>query len=125
MSGPHPDPLSNMLSKPHELDGRFEREAVAHLGGCSGKIEAAHVRYSDAAYGKRNPGLQCKPDDVWSLPLCRRHHREGPKAQHGNRERDWWLSAGYDALALCLETRAAYEASAGFQKTRPALREGV
>ena len=27
MSGPHPDPLSDMLSKPHELDGRFEREA--------------------------------------------------------------------------------------------------
>ena len=32
MSGPHPDPLSDMLSKPHELDGRFKtmREAVAH-----------------------------------------------------------------------------------------------
>jgi len=27
VSGPHPDPLSDMLSKPHELDGRFEREA--------------------------------------------------------------------------------------------------
>lgn len=27
MSGPHPDPLFDMLSKPHELDGRFEREA--------------------------------------------------------------------------------------------------
>ena len=27
VSGPHPDPLSYMLSKPHELDGRFEREA--------------------------------------------------------------------------------------------------
>ncbi len=26
-SGPHPDPLADMLSKPHELDGRFEREA--------------------------------------------------------------------------------------------------
>lgn len=27
MSGPHPDPLADMLSKPHELDGRFEPEA--------------------------------------------------------------------------------------------------
>lgn len=27
MSGPHPDPLTDMLSGPHELDGRFEPEA--------------------------------------------------------------------------------------------------
>lgn len=29
MSGPHPDPLTDMLSGPHELDGRFESEAKA------------------------------------------------------------------------------------------------
>ena len=29
MSGPHPDPLTDMLSRPHELDGRFESEAKA------------------------------------------------------------------------------------------------
>jgi hypothetical protein len=27
VSGPHPDPLTDLLSKPHELDGRFEPEA--------------------------------------------------------------------------------------------------
>lgn len=27
MNGPHPDPLTDMLKKPHELDGRFEPEA--------------------------------------------------------------------------------------------------
>lgn len=27
MSSPHPDPLAEMLTKPHELDGRFEPEA--------------------------------------------------------------------------------------------------
>lgn len=29
MSGPHPDPLTDMLSGPHELDGKFESEAKA------------------------------------------------------------------------------------------------
>lgn len=37
MSGPHPDPLSDMLSKPHELDGRFERERD--------KARANHLTY--------------------------------------------------------------------------------
>lgn len=27
MSSPHPDPLADMLTKPHELDGKFESQA--------------------------------------------------------------------------------------------------
>jgi hypothetical protein len=86
--------------------------AVAHLGGCSGKTEAAHIRFSDAAHGKMNPGLQAKPDDrPWSCPLCATHHREGPKAQHAAKERAWWEAAGVDVLPLCLALSAAYEAA--------------
>lgn len=75
---------------------------------CHGGIESAHVRYSDAAVGRVNPGLQTKPDDVWTAPLCRRHHREGPHAQHAANERAWWASHGIDASALCLELQARF-----------------
>lgn len=86
--------------------------AVAHLGGCSGKVEAAHVRFSDAAHGKLNPGLQAKPDDrPWTAPLCHGHHNGGPKAQHAAKERAWWEAAGVDVLPLCLALSAAYEAA--------------
>ena len=78
---------------------------------CSGPVEAAHVRYSDAAVGRVNAGLQVKPSDrPWSLPLCRGHHREGPKAQHAGAERAWWLSHGIDASALCLKLSEQYGA---------------
>jgi hypothetical protein len=29
VSGPHPDPLTDALTKPHELDGKFEPESKA------------------------------------------------------------------------------------------------
>ncbi len=78
---------------------------------CHGPVEAAHVRYSDAAVGRVNAGLQVKPSDrPWSLPLCRRHHREGPKAQHAGAERAWWLSHGIDASVLCLALSKRYGA---------------
>jgi hypothetical protein len=34
-----------------------------HLGGCEGPIHAAHIRYSDAAKGSVNPGMQRKNHD--------------------------------------------------------------
>lgn len=70
--------------------------AARHLGGCSGPIEAAHIRFSDAAAGRVNPGMQRKPDDRYAAPLCSGHHREGPQAQHRGGERAWWSSIGLD-----------------------------
>ncbi len=85
--------------------------AVSHLGGCSGRVEAAHVRFSDAKAGKTNPGMQAKPDDrPWSVPLCHGHHNGGPKAQHAAGERSWWDAAGIDVLTLCQAVSAAYDA---------------
>jgi hypothetical protein len=46
---------------------------LADKGGCSGKIEAAHVDY---AGGK---GVGLKVHDRFSIPLCSEHHR----VQHG------------------------------------------
>lgn len=68
--------------------------AAAHLGGCSGPIEAAHIRYSCAAAGVRNPGLQARNHDRHANPLCRHHHQSD---QHKRRERDFWSTVGIDA----------------------------
>ena len=54
---------------------------------CEGHIDAAHLRYGNVKYGRRNPGMGRKPDDRWTLPLCRKHHTEQHAA--GNEAR-WW-----------------------------------
>lgn len=64
--------------------------------------EAAHVRYGDDRYKKRETGGAEKPDDKWTVPLCAEHHRTGPDAQHNANERDWWASKGIDPLHLAL-----------------------
>lgn len=78
--------------------------AVAHVGRCSGPIQAAHLRTSDAAAGRINPGMQRKPDDSWATPLCAHHHAE----QHRGNERAFWSAAGIDPTALCLTLRTGW-----------------
>lgn len=75
---------------------------AAHLGGCDGPIEAAHIRYSDAAHG-RNPGMQRKNHDRHANSLCRFHHQHD---QHTGAERFFWERVGKDAY----ETAAAHYA---------------
>ena len=48
--------------------------------------DAAHLRFSCAAYGKSNPGVGEKPDDRDALPLCRQCHT----LQHEIGETDFW-----------------------------------
>ncbi len=60
------------------------------------ETEAAHLRVSSAAHGKVNPGVGCKPDDRWTIPLCGRHHRE----QHGGGELTFWNKHGIDPFKL-------------------------
>ena len=61
-------------------------------------VEAAHVRYDDAAYGKRCVGVAEKPDDRWTVPLCPEKHRE----QHGMNEREFWAKHGIDPLKVAI-----------------------
>lgn len=76
-------------------------------------VEAAHVRYADAAWKKPLTGAGTKPDPWWVVPLCRECHAE----QHLNgNERGWWWSRGFDPdapglspLALCLDLWGASE----------------
>lgn len=55
-------------------------------------VEAAHIRFADPAYGKRETGKGEKPDDRWALPLSPELHRE----QHAGNERLFWAKYGID-----------------------------
>lgn len=89
--------------KPKRERGRQEdpahldliRKLPCLLGG-EGKVEAAHVRMSDAAYGKPNSGVGQKPDDCWTAPLSAEKHRE----QHAAGERWFWEEHGINPLLI-------------------------
>lgn len=80
---------------------------AAHLGGCDGPIEAAHIRYSDFRAGSRNPGMQSKNHDRHANALCRHHHQCD---QHKGNERAFWSRLGKDAYATAAASYAKYEA---------------
>lgn len=90
--------------KPKRERGRQEdpahldliRKLPCLLGG-EGKVEAAHVRMSDAAYGKGNSGVGQKPDDCWVVPLASEVHRE----QTNRGERLFWEERGINPTPIC------------------------
>ena len=59
-------------------------------------VEAAHVRYGDARYGKYETGGGEKPHDRFAVPLSPEEHRK----QHSMNERDYWTLAGIDPLHI-------------------------
>ncbi len=92
-------------SKPRRERGR--QEDAAHLGlirklpclitGERERVEAAHIRMSDAAMGKRNAGIGQKPDDCWVVPLAASKHRE----QHADGNEAWfWERHGINPLLV-------------------------
>ncbi|VDC49729.1 hypothetical protein BREV_BREV_01375 [Brevundimonas mediterranea] len=76
------------------------------MGGCDGPVEAAHVRYSDAAAGSVNPGMQRRNHDRHCNPLCHHHHQHD---QHKRNERAFWAAAGLDAYASAAQYYAEYQ----------------
>lgn len=97
--------------QPRETDSGFlaylRRQPcdARHMGGCSGPIQAAHIRFSDAAAGSINPGMQRKNHDRHATALCEGHHIHG---QHRTNERAWWASIGRDAYATAAAHFASY-----------------
>lgn len=85
---------------------------------CQRPAEAAHIRFSDASWGKVNPGTGDK-DDRWIVPLCPDHHRTGPDAQHGVGEREWWERHGIDPLPLA---KQLYDATGDYERACAILR---
>ncbi len=76
------------------------RECPCLMCGLDPCGEAAHVRFSSAAYGKAS-GLQKTPADRWALPVCGMDHRVHKTAQHNRNEQEFWASLGINALLTC------------------------
>lgn len=60
--------------------------------------DAAHIRYADPRYAKRQTGMQEKPDDRWAVPLHRSEHTD----QHDQNEKAYWASKGIDPCSVAL-----------------------
>lgn len=70
---------------------------------CSGiDTEAAHIRTASIENGKVHTGMQEKPSDKWSLPLCNKHHRE----QHSMNEMEFWGNHGINPFLLAISLRS-------------------
>jgi hypothetical protein len=65
--------------------------------------EAAHLRYADAKHGKPETGMQQKPHDKYTVPLCPELHRLLKGCQHDSDERAWWQQFGIDPIKVALE----------------------
>lgn len=76
----------------------FVRSLPCCVCGDDISTEAAHLRTANLEYGKRHSGLQQKPDDKWTLPLCGRHHRE----QHQGNEINFWSNEGINPWVLAM-----------------------
>lgn len=78
------------------------------LGGCSGPIDPAHIRYNDGP-DRMNPGAGVKNHDRNCNPICRAHHDE----QHSMSERCFWGRLGKDAYDTAAAHFAAYQQQTG------------
>jgi hypothetical protein len=80
-------------------------------------VEAAHIRYGDPIYGKRETGGGEKPSDKWCLPLSPDKHRE----QHSTGdERIFWARHGLDPLRIAL---ALYACTGDDEQAHVIIRE--
>lgn len=78
---------------------RFLRNKPCLLCHWSGPVDAAHIRFSDFRYGKRETGMGEKTDDRWAVPLCRQCHT----AQHNEDERTFWNNHKIDITTKATE----------------------
>lgn len=84
---------------PKHLD--FIRALPCLVSMSTAMIEAAHVRFADAAFDKPETGKQERPDDKWAVPLGAYWHRDGPEAQHKMNEREFWRQHNINILQVC------------------------
>ncbi|MDQ0505998.1 DUF968 domain-containing protein [Xanthobacter agilis] len=103
--GGHPPRRERKASaKPARDRGRQHDEA--HLAlirqcpcistGRMDRVEAAHLRFSEEAFGKIGPGHSAKPSDEWVLPLTHEEHMR----QHSMGEEDFWSGLGIEPLKI-------------------------
>lgn len=100
----------------------FVRAQPCCVCGSRRNVEAAHLRMACQAIGKESTGMQQKPHDMWTTPLCNYHHQSGPIAQHKVGEEQFWIDRGINPFAIAM---ALWEQSGGAARAkaeRPALR---
>lgn len=88
--------------RPRQENGahlKWLRTLPCLVTGQRGSVQACHVRYADPMFGKREVGMQEKPDDMWTVPLNAMQHRD--QHDHGD-ERNWWKQIGIDPLQVAL-----------------------
>ncbi|MFA5951529.1 MAG: hypothetical protein WC807_14715 [Hyphomicrobium sp.] len=76
---------------------------------------AAHVRFACAEARKPITGMQTKPDDAHTVPLCQACHADAPDAQHKGSEVAFWNRLGVDPLKI---SAALYDASPNVEHMR-------
>jgi len=83
--------------------------------------QAAHLRLSSARHGKTDPGMQRKPDDMWTTPLSPEQHRIQGDVKG---EARFWGDLGVDPFLLCQRLHAVSgDDAAGLEVIR-SLRSG-
>jgi hypothetical protein len=96
---------------------QFVRGLPCCVCGDNTSTEAAHVRMADPMIAKPTPGLQSRPHDKFTVPLCGKCHR----SQHSSNESLWWLMAELDPIKIAL---ALYSVSGDHEQgERIALRQ--
>jgi hypothetical protein len=75
---------------------QFIRGCPCVVCGDNTSTEAAHVRYGSLRAAKRRTGMQEKPSDCWTVPLCGAHHRK----QHEMGEVTFWTLHGRDPIFI-------------------------
>ena len=91
----------------------FVRQQPCCLCGAD-RVDAAHIRSGSIAYDKPSTGMAEKPDDRWSLPLCRSDHN---RQHHFGNELEFWRQNGIDPFALAQRYYARYQAQGGGKTT--------
>lgn len=68
-------------------------------------VEAAHLRSPCRELGKRETGMQEKPDDAYVVPLSPAKHRE----QHSMNEVEFWKAHGFEWRDIVAIAQALYQ----------------
>lgn len=70
--------------------------------GAPPPVQAAHIRMSSLALGKREVGKAERPSDKWAVPLCVACHMDGPEAQHRVGEKMFWRVLNLNPCAIAI-----------------------
>ena len=115
-----PQPMRRACTQAHKaaIAQLFCLATAIRYGLEKGGVQVAHLRFSSAAHGKVNPGLQRKPHDKWTLPLCPEEHRQ----QHAGSEQAYWAELGVDPHQIAQDL---WNASPNLQEMQRVLRKAM